>query len=171
MDWMKWWNFDPTRREGKLPYADPLQAGRHPFQTLLLILCLLSGVPQLLGITTASSVEATLPTWLGIAWGVILIVGPAVALAGARFWRRNYATALTMERAGLYLTGAAACVYALCIFALRGVEASMAAAIVLAFGLACLRRASDIGLIFTRALDEGDKTTPAPPEIETEEGR
>jgi hypothetical protein len=165
MNYLKWWNFG-VRREGKLPYADPLHAGRHPFQTFLLALCVVSGIPQLFGRTTAESVEAQLPLWLVTAWGGCLVVGAILGLVGAHVWRRDYATALTLERVGLYLAGAAAVVYSILVARYAGISGALAGSIILAFGLACIRRGSDIGLIFHRALNPDDS-----PEIETEEGR
>lgn len=161
-----WWNRDPYRAGGQLPYADPLRAGRHPFQTFLLVLCVISGAPQMFGYTTAGSIEDSLPEWLVISWGVFLFFGPATSLIGADFWRKDYATALTLERIGLYLTGAAAIIYAVCIVKIRGYPSLVAGGITLAFGLACLRRAADIAVIFYRAL-QGDGA----PDVETEEGR
>ncbi len=86
----------------RLPYSDPLRAGRHPFQTYLLALCVVSGAPMAAGQVTANSLEEQLPEPLVIAWGVMLVFGAVVALFG--------------------------------------------------FGVACTRRARDIGHIFQRAL-------------------
>ena len=165
MDWLRYWNWDATRRGGSLPYTDPLKAGRHPFQTYLLLLSVISGVPLLFGEPAADSIEYALPPWLVYYWAASLSGGALLALSGSFLPRRNYATSLTMERSGLYLTGAAAVVYGLCILYFRGQGSLVAAAITLGFGLSCLRRASDIALIFRRALH------PDPPPVETEEGR
>lgn len=97
-----------------LPYTDPLQAGRHPFQTYLLALCFISGLPYFFGQATAEAVENRLPVYVALAWGVLLVVGSALALVGSH-WRGGYDTALTMERAGLYITGVDGLVYGLCI--------------------------------------------------------
>lgn len=148
----------------QLPYTDPLKAGRHPFQTYLLVLCLVSGAPLATGRTTPGSIADTLPELLVIAWGAMLVLGSATALIGT-FWRRNYATALTLERAGLWSTGGAALAYGLCIFASNPFVGLVASFIILAFGAACIKRARDIGYIFKRALDDH------PAVVETEEGR
>lgn len=165
MEWLKYWNWDITRRAGNLPYTDPLKAGRHPFQTYLLLLCVVSGLPLLFGEPAADSIEAALPPWLVYYWAASLSGGALLALAGSFLVRNNYANALTAERAGLYFAGAAGVVYGAAIFIGRGQGALVAAAITLGFGLSCLRRASDIALIFKRALDSD------PPDVDTEEGR
>ena len=88
----------------RLPYTDPLRAGRHPFQTYLLALCVVSGAPMAAGQVTANSLEEQLPEPLVIAWGVMLVFGAVVALFGS-YARVSYATALTLERVGLWSTG------------------------------------------------------------------
>jgi hypothetical protein len=106
---------DPER---PIPYVDPLRAGRHPFQTYMLGLCIVSGLPYLFGKATAEAVEQHLPVYLALAWGLALLLGASVALVGS-YWNRSIADALTMERVGLSITGGAALVYALCVLGAR----------------------------------------------------
>jgi hypothetical protein len=114
------WNFLKALRIREdryrtLPYVDPLRAGRHPFQTYLLALCVVSSAPYFWGAATAEAVERHLPVPLAAAWGVTLCVGAITALVGTRL--QNIDLALTMERVGLYFTGIDGVVYALCILA------------------------------------------------------
>jgi hypothetical protein len=107
-----------------IPYVDPLRAGRHPFQTFMLALCVISGLPYLFGEATAEAVERNLPVYLALAWGLSLLLGAALALFGS-YWPRSIADALTMERVGLNLTGGAAVVYALCVLGTQSGVAPM----------------------------------------------
>lgn len=147
----------------RLPYTDPLRSGRHPFQTFILALCIVSGAPMALGQITAGSINEKLPEPLVIAWGIMLVLGSGTALFGT-YWR-NYATSLTLERVGLWSTGVAALVYGVCILSTRNAGGLVATGIILAFGAACISRALDIGHIFHRALSEH------PRGIDTEDGR
>lgn len=136
-----------------ISYIDPLHAGRHPFQTYLLLLCIIAGVPILFGRIGASSIESELPFWLAFIWALLLFLGSAVGLVGA-YWRGDYTNALTIERIGLAIVGSAACVYAVVIIVNTGWDRLIPAAITLAFGVASLRRARDIGQIIKMALED-----------------
>jgi hypothetical protein len=132
-------------------YADPLHAGRHPSQVFLLLLCVVSGIPKLFGVTTAGSVEASLPGWLAVAWGGVLFGGSAAALVGS-YWRGELVTALTVERAGLALVGAAAVMFAIVVVFAGGWQRLLQAVIIAGFGGTCLRRAFDIGQVMKTAI-------------------
>lgn len=135
-----------------VPYADPLHAGRHPFQTYLLVLCVISGVPLVFERPPpALSIESLLPAWVAIGWGCALIGGAVLALVGSYWPRSNYATALTLERIGLVLTGPAGLMYGAAILLVVGFPGFVAACIVFGFGAACIKRAHDIGIIIVRA--------------------
>lgn len=140
------------RRRETVRYADPLHAGRHPFQTYLLVLCVVSGVPLIFGRVPAASVEALLPEWVAVSWGVSLTGGALLGLIGSYWPRENYATALTVERIGLTLTGPAALLYATAIFLITGIDGFIAVGIVAGFGAACIKRGRDIGVIIARAI-------------------
>lgn len=139
------------RKLRRAVYGDPLYAGRHPFQTYLLALCVISGVPKLFGVTTSESIDAELPEWLAYAWGFMLSAGSLAALVGA-YWRGQLATALTVERAGLAAVGAAAIVYGVVIVVAVHLPGLLAAGIVVGFGLFCVRRARDIGHVIKTAI-------------------
>jgi hypothetical protein len=140
-------------QDNPVPYADPLHAGRHPFQTFMLSVCLVTGVPLLIGQPIAGSVNELLPAWMAFGWGMSLFLGAAIALAGSYWPRTNYATALTLERAGLVIVGPAAIVYAAIIPLFSGdTKGLVATLIALGFGGSCLKRAHDIGLVIVRAI-------------------
>ena len=117
-------------RERTLPYVDPLRAGRHPFQTYLLLLCLVSALPYLVGRASAEAVELHLPHFLALSWGILLLIGSSLALIGS-YWRWSYDTALTLERAGLSITGVDGLVYGLCVLGGRDIYAPLYGALAL----------------------------------------
>lgn len=146
VEMIKW-----LRRTHESIYANPLYTGRHPFQVYLMVLCVLSSLPQLFGFVTAGSIESELPDWLAAAWNSVLLVGSTITLLGS-YWPKGIATALTLERAGLALVGSASLVYTAVIIFDSGWTRLLAAAIIAAFGLSCLRRSRDIGHVITTAI-------------------
>ena len=128
-------------------YMDPLHLGRHPFQTFIMALALVSVTTNILAGVEPSSIEATLPGWVVAGWFAMLGIGCTLALLGA-YWHGGYTLALTLERIGLDFTGIAGVIYGICVVGFAGLGGLVAAAIVLAFGAACLVRARDIALIF-----------------------
>lgn len=136
------------------PYADPLHAGRHPFQTYIMSLCIVSGLPLLLGHVTSGAIEESVPHWMAVCWGGALLVGSVIGMAGA-YWRGNYANGLTFESVGLSLVGCAALAYAVVLLIsawdARPWDALTAACIVGACGAACLRRVRDIHRVLALA--------------------
>lgn len=135
-------------------YAHPLRAGRHPFQVYLLFLGLLSAVPAILtGDVSAPAVDTEVYPAVAYAWNSILVVGSTTALVGI-FWRgKRIEDGLTMERIGLGLVGITAFIYGALILVTLGPLAMVGSVIVLAYGLACIRRARDIGALIQRATE------------------
>ncbi len=124
--------------------VDPLEASRHPFETYLLVLAAVSGIPLAFGEPNSASIEATLPPLLVTGWGVMLVAGSLLALLGL-YWRGHSGTGLLMERAGLVGVGGASLVYAgATILAAPGWSGAFAAAITSGFGVACFAQARRI---------------------------
>lgn len=150
--WLDLWHrLSMTRLDRGIAYADPIRAGRHPFQVYILGLCVVSGVPVVAGLATPSSLERALPPWLVFTWSLFLLVGAAVALIGV-YWPRSVLTALTTERIGLALVGVAAYIYGPLLFVRLSWPGLLAAVIIVAFGGSCIRRARDIGRIIQTAI-------------------
>lgn len=140
-----------SRTRRGVVYADPLRAGRHPFQTYLLALCVASSFPLVFGPTTPNTIHQALPGWLVTTWGLFLLIGSVVALAGS-YWTGDYANGLTLERTGLALTGVAGLIYGFVIVAVLGWSGLLSGAITIGFGAACVARALDIGYVIRTAL-------------------
>jgi hypothetical protein len=130
----------------------PLPILLYPFDIFLGGLCVLSGIPLLLAYTPQpDSLEALLPTWLVFAWGAELVVGGGTLVVGTvREWR-------TLQRFGLVLLGPAAIVYAIAIVFTAGRSGLVAAAIVLAFGLACLIKLVTLSVVRTAILERASE--------------
>jgi hypothetical protein len=140
-----------ARTRKGIVYADPLRAGRHPFQAYLLALCVISGLPILIGQVGASTIEESVPYWLAFSWGLALFLGAAAGLLGT-YWPGDYTNGLTVEQIGLAVVGSAALVYGIIIVITGGVPRFIPAAITVGFGLSCLRRARDIAYIIKIAI-------------------
>ena len=139
----------------------PVVPPKNPFQAFLLALSLGASLPLLRGETNSVMLESTLSDLAVILWGIALLVGSGIALTG--MWMRNHRTAgLILERGGLILTGGAAATYTFAIMEAAGQASDVryAAAIQVAYALACFWRVAQITRIlrwakeFLIALDD-----------------
>lgn len=86
-------------------------AARHPVDpraVFVLVLCLVSGIPLLLGVTDPGSIERTLPHWALLLWGGGLVLGALTTLAGMS---RQTAGGVIAEQIGSVTVGAATLFY------------------------------------------------------------
>lgn len=106
-------------------------------EMFLAFLCLLSSLAYLGGAPRPQSLDALLPGWLRLAWGLYLLFGgAAVLVALPAGWRR-------LEQAGLWLLAGPAGVYSLAVMHYGGVMGLFPAGVTLAFAAAFAVRASD----------------------------
>lgn len=131
---------------------EALAASRHPFETYLLALAFVSGVPLLFGEVTSQSIERALPSPLVAAWGAILMLGSAIALVGM-YWRGALLTGFVMERAGLVGVGGAALIYSASLVVEAGIGGTYAACITVGFGVACFAQARRISRRLARLME------------------
>jgi hypothetical protein len=117
---------------------------RHPFQVFILSLCVISGVPIVIGLKPPpGSLQEFVPPLILEVWGFCLVIGALMGLIGAAW--RDRGNGLIVEQLGLTLVGLACCFYAVILgyYTLdRG--GLFSAAITLGFGLSCLVRAWQI---------------------------
>lgn len=120
---------------------DPLYAQRNPHQTFLLLLSVLSSVPLLRGQTNSAILERELDDTTVILWGITLLIGSVIALAGS-FWPRHTWDALVIERFGLALVGAAALIYSAVVWASASEKGPVAfvVSVTAAYGVSCAWR-------------------------------
>lgn len=123
--------------------VDPLEASRHPFETYLLALAAVSGLPLLVGQPNSGTINESLPPSVVATWGAMLVLGSSAALAGT-YWRGRRSTGLLLERTGLVGVGGAAVIYALLAVANVGTQALFSACITAGFGFACFAQARRI---------------------------
>lgn len=124
----------PFRR---LPPAD-LPSSRHPFEIFMLVVCVVVGLPILFGNPPPPSVDALMPLWARIIWSVLVAGGALTALIGVALPQRL--AGVFVEQVGLVAVGVGTVVYALCSFVYNDIQLALPAAMILAFGVACLWR-------------------------------
>lgn len=122
---------------------DPLAASRHPFETYLLALAFVSGIPLLFGRTNSGTIQEALPEPAVLMWGFMLVIGSATALLGT-YWHGRGSTALVLERTGLVGVGGAALIYSTIILLSAGLKGLFSACIIGAFGIASFAQARRI---------------------------
>ena len=105
-----------------------------PRAVFVLALSVFGGLTALLLQVAPESLDALLPPWAVIMWGVILATGSAVALAGMAFQSVN---GIITEQVGNVMVSAATVFYSAVAFLVVGVSAIQSVGIVLAWGLAC----------------------------------
>lgn len=122
------------------PLAPP-PATRNPDTVFLIALCLVAGLSQVLSGTEPGTVDALVPTWMALTWGIALIVGATLILVGV-FWPQQ-GTGQLIELVGRSIYGPAALAYAVAIYAAADkgfMVAALGAAPFVGFAVACLVR-------------------------------
>jgi hypothetical protein len=115
---------------------------RHPDELFLLFLCLVSGITIVFGdVPPPDSIEAALPRWAAIAWGIGLLLGPLTTLIGI-FWPQRFkqTDGLIVEQVGQMVTGVIAIFYGTILLIAAWPAAIVAGGITIAFGFARLWR-------------------------------
>lgn len=118
----------------RLLNATPAPLLGNPFELFVGALCIISGLPSLIVGPPPTSLQALLPSAVTRLWGAELVIGGALIVIGVLTRRHR------IERAGLFQLGPAAIAYGLAVAFVAGTGGAVAAAILLAFGLACLAR-------------------------------
>lgn len=119
---------------------DPLGIPRNPFQVYLLCLAIAAGIPLLFGVPTAGSLEASLPRFQVVIWGLMLVLGSSTTLVGM-YWPGHPASGLLIKRTGLVSVGSAAFVYTSVLVLYFGVRAGLVIVYTLGFAVACFVQA------------------------------
>lgn len=117
---------------------------RHPFQIYILALCLLTGIPTMLGIAPKpGAIESLVPPLIAVVWSYTLVIGAAMGLGGS-FWR-NRGTGLILEQLGLSFAGYSCLFYAVILVVYAWAQGGLvAASVITGFGLSCLIRSHQI---------------------------
>lgn len=127
-------------RTDQTPPIDPRirPAGpANPFETLVLAACATSGWAVLSHTAQPTSLQALLPPWLRVAWGILLLVGGLLTVFGL-YWRDHW-TGIEIKRVGLVAAATATLAYGTALLTI-GPVGFVAAAGNLATGIACIIR-------------------------------
>lgn len=116
----------------------PFRSQTDPRAVFILALCVVSGAPLILGAVEPGSLEELLNPIVIRLWGIALVLGALVTLAGMS-WRRSMMGVL-LEQIGSVAVGGASLFYAAAILLEAGWSGLVAAGIVTGWGLSCLFR-------------------------------
>lgn len=109
-----------------------------PRAIFILALCVVSGTPLMLGAVEPGSMDALITPLIVRLWGISLVLGALVTLAGMS-WRRSIMGVL-LEQMGSVAVGGCSLFYAVAIMLEAGWSGLVAAGIVTGWGLSCLFR-------------------------------
>lgn len=118
--------------------------GVHQFELWVALLCMISGLPLALGVAPSpNSALAVMPTWTFFLWGLSLSLGGGCTVTGI-LWRylnkQQFIAGLLVEKAGLFMLGAACAVLALAIGFYAGGPGLLTSGICGALAAACASR-------------------------------
>jgi uncharacterized membrane protein YidH (DUF202 family) len=117
----------------------------HPFELLIAFLCVVTGIPLMLGVHLSNSTAEVLPFTLQILWGVLLFIGGALAMLGlVRFHTspeaRRQILALRIEQSGWIMVATALFVFGFILVTLNASGAGFVLLTYAAFIAACVCR-------------------------------
>lgn len=119
-----------------------------PRAVFILAVSVFAGLTALALKVAPQSLEALLPTWGLITWGVSLTIGSALTLIGMAFQSVN---GVVTEQLGSVIVGAAVIFYSGLAFWSVGISSIQSVGIILAWGLACLVRWAQLQALLNTA--------------------
>lgn len=108
-----------------------------PRALFVLSLCVVSGLPLVLGISKPGSVESLIPSWAVVVWGALLTGGAVTSLAGMV---KQTVGGIIAEQIGSVAVGSATIFYSTAILLSTGWQGVLPAGIILGWGLSCMWR-------------------------------
>lgn len=118
-----------------------------PRAVFVLALSVFSGLTALALDAAPASLEALLPSWAIIAWGLLLTSGSAITLFGMS---RQTLNGVILEQIGSVAVAATTVFYAGVAIKVVGVSAFQPMGIILAWGLSCLLRWAQLQALVTK---------------------
>jgi hypothetical protein len=131
---------DPPRHSRLRPTGPP-----NPFEVFLLAICAVQGWAVLTHIAEPTSLQALLPPWLRVMWGLLLLAGGVLSVSGL-YWFDQF-TGVEIKRVGLLCAAGGTLAYGAALLTI-GPTGFVVAATNIAFALACIVRVVQV----TRAL-------------------
>lgn len=125
-----------------------------PRAVFILALSVFAGLTAIALQIAPESLEALLPKWGVVTWGVILTGGSAITLGGMAFQTVN---GIIAEQIGSAMVGAATIFYSGLILYMVGLSALQNVAIILAWGLACFLRWVQLQILIHSAVKRAEK--------------
>ena len=119
-----------------------------PRAVFVLALAVVSGLPLILGVAEPGTMQALLPKWAVILWGVALVVGSGMTLAGMS---RQTIDGIITEQVGSVATGFATLIYGTGLILVGGWEATVPAAFIFGFGLSCFWRWGQLQVLLSES--------------------
>lgn len=121
-----------------MPIAAATHDSRHPFELLLIILCVIGSPAIIWGSATPGSIQAALSSTEQDIWGGILMFGGVVSLAGVLWPKRT--NGLLMEQVGMVAIGVGMVMYCVAVGVTNGVTGLFASSLSGMIALACFIR-------------------------------
>lgn len=126
-------------------------ASRYPVDpraTFMLALSVMSGVSALIVAETPDSLRAAMPDWSVVVWGILLVLGSALALGGMLF---KSLSGVIIEQIGNMTVAVTAIFYAALAVYVVGTAAIFPAGLIGAWGIACFVRWVQLQMLINSA--------------------
>lgn len=136
------------RALSKLMYKPAARYPADPRAVFILALSVFGGLTALALHAAPGSLEAVVPRWGVIAWGLTLTLGSAAALVGMAMQTLN---GVIIEQVGSVMVGVATTFYSVLAFVTIGLDAVQSVGIILAWGLACFIRWAQLQALIVTA--------------------
>lgn len=127
----------PTRRFLRRFFKPAARYPADPRVVFILALSVFGGLGALALNAAPESLEAVLPSWAVVTWGILLVLGSALALIGILI-KTNIG--VLIEQVGSVIVGVTTVYYSTIAILLVGADALQNIGIILAWGLACFIR-------------------------------
>jgi hypothetical protein len=139
----------PKRRFLRLVFLPAARYPADPRAIFVLAASVLAGITAIAIQSTPPSLEALLPRWGVVLWGIFLVFGSALTLFGMS---RQGLNGIQLEQIGSTILGIATVYYATLVLFSVGTPALMPVGLTLSWGLACLLRAAQLQALLGRAI-------------------
>lgn len=126
-------------------------ASRYPVDpraTFMLALSVMSGVSALIVAETPDSLRSAMPDWSVVIWGILLVLGSALALGGMLF---KTLSGVIIEQVGNMTVAVTAIFYASLAVYVVGTAAIFPAGLIGAWGIACFVRWAQLQMLINSA--------------------
>jgi hypothetical protein len=116
----------------------PIRSSTDPRAVFILTLCVVTGFPLIFAGVQPGSFEELLPSLIVRLWGVSLVIGCLVTLAGMS-WRRKL-TGVLMEQVGSVAVGSVSVFYATAVMIVAGWDGAVPAGFIIGWAFSCFYR-------------------------------